>query len=527
MKEILITQSRTTENTMNRFMRTAIIVCLSIWAFSCGNQSNRWLARVAPREESVKIAVSNIFANELASYISKYVVDIPPWTIINGTAESGTLGIYIIPPETPGAEGLSKQEFNAYYDRRQDIIVLNESVATFVSEFSASSSHNRLLLSFVLLHELGHRTLHRNESLPALAFERFDLIGSVPMPRKLEIEADEFAIRSINQHYQGDIEDDLERLSIMLLSLPGGKKQFSVTGSLSHPPMLWRVYNLLKTYVNLYPLRNGKSKILDSVKKMEAMNNDIEESLLAIISPENDKVDFEKYMISACRSSDSVYLLTGDGRVIQSRRVTVNGLATGSAVKTVIIGEIVSKGLFRPNRIPLGDSAVLNIDGQLLCAGDRIFLLKQDRSRRSPSALEFRKSSLYRIDQKTGQRRLCSLELGVDNPVIFDNRVFYAIKLNPKKDIITIYRNDLISEKSRPIEKVSISDLIDTKYQNISNVVFRHDSAIFILATKVNDRTLHIKVKQRRYGHEQVDELFSGGLDEFFSYAEKLSLIHI
>ncbi|QHW01029.1 ImmA/IrrE family metallo-endopeptidase [Spirosoma endbachense] len=126
--------------------------------------------------------------------------------IINNKPQPGHLHVYVTTPDAMSSTGCARG--NAIYNAELDAIFIDQQIL-YPKEIPmlGEKSPNALLslkdftfvpvyLRFILLHELGHRQLHRRSS-------GFFDVGS--SSRKAEKEADNFAVNTLKKAYQADL----------------------------------------------------------------------------------------------------------------------------------------------------------------------------------------------------------------------------------------------------------------------------------------------------------------------------------
>lgn len=128
---------------------------------------------------------------------------------------SGGVRLYIV-RDSAGQGGF--QPFNAFYDQTLDAVFVDSKLVR-LAQMSNTAGGGRTLLSFVLLHELGHRKLHRHQervndfvsiaSAPAWyhkLFRGFFSTGDSAAVRQMkrELEADRWAVDRILENLPSD-----------------------------------------------------------------------------------------------------------------------------------------------------------------------------------------------------------------------------------------------------------------------------------------------------------------------------------
>lgn len=184
--------------TVNNRRILAVIVIALILLLAFSGKSDPWsnserIAHVLfPLEKDDRVQLEN----ELGSILEGLSLEIK--ASINLPAEKNTLGIYVIKAEA--REELGLQPGNAMYVPRHDVILLDEELVRPTSirlQFGGIllTEPDRSLISviawrrFVLLHEIGHRELHRG------------LLARFTDKGQRELEADEFALRGMQKHF--------------------------------------------------------------------------------------------------------------------------------------------------------------------------------------------------------------------------------------------------------------------------------------------------------------------------------------
>lgn len=100
---------------------------------------------------------------------------------------------------------------NAVYDSELDAIFIHENLVKGVTsiddgtgnKFPTGWTDRKIYLSFIILHELGHRFLHAES---AALFDELIQSSSVSDAKRREIEADNFALQSLGKAYKYDLE---------------------------------------------------------------------------------------------------------------------------------------------------------------------------------------------------------------------------------------------------------------------------------------------------------------------------------
>jgi len=136
--------------------------------------------------------------NVLAAIAHELKLNLP--VVLNATDHPDALHVYTTSPDSEALTGCGRG--NAVYDATEDAIFIDESLVNPVDfvNLGEETQHSNTLtpdditplktyLIFLLLHELGHRTLHRH------ARASFDVGRSID--RRRELEADQFAVSAL------------------------------------------------------------------------------------------------------------------------------------------------------------------------------------------------------------------------------------------------------------------------------------------------------------------------------------------
>ena len=141
---------------------------------------------------------------ELTKYINAVLEasDIKAQFDINELPSRDKLNIYITDSNFSHISNCKKG--NAVYDSKNDAILIDSSFLSFETYFGPTepSIEYPLLLTFILVHELGHRQLHKDRKQ-----ELFDLNVNEEEFHKLEVEADKFGLDKLEDFYHFDFQN--------------------------------------------------------------------------------------------------------------------------------------------------------------------------------------------------------------------------------------------------------------------------------------------------------------------------------
>jgi hypothetical protein len=238
--DLIITQLRAVDvdTALRRYgTKTAaglVLSALVVWL--AVDSSNPWknpshLKTVTARvDESEVVALHDDVAAAIRAVHASAKVN------LNGRWDRNSINVYLLESTDSALPGWGAG--GASYHPRHDVLLIDKHVAwpyvTGPSYAAAAtvasqerSASDRLWLQFVLLHELGHRTLHRHVKPTAIADEL--------MKRRLEDEADAFAFKHL-ANLVGEAPPSRERVGLFSRSriarLPEADRSAAIIASL-------------------------------------------------------------------------------------------------------------------------------------------------------------------------------------------------------------------------------------------------------------------------------------------------------
>ncbi len=199
---------------LDRF-NVIFIVIFSVWLFFIVSEKTNLSNRIYSINNYYKNSKilpddkEDIFLKELIQWLIISTENKNSKWKLNNVISKDFLNINIVSSDIYKYTFTSKD--NAVYDTELDAIFIHENLVKGITEigdgsgnqFTTGWTDRKIYLSFVILHELGHRSLHGKS---AALFDELAQFSNDSASKKMEIEADSYAFQSLRRAYKYDLD---------------------------------------------------------------------------------------------------------------------------------------------------------------------------------------------------------------------------------------------------------------------------------------------------------------------------------